>query len=58
MRPANKSNWKSLSSSDLYALAVTGVVLLTGREPQELFDDQQRLNGNTGSRSALNSVGC
>jgi len=39
MRPANKSNWKSLSRSDLYALAVTGVVLLTGREPQELFDD-------------------
>lgn len=25
--------------SDLYALAVTAVVLLTGREPQELFDD-------------------
>lgn len=28
-------------SSDLYALAVTSVVLLTGREPQELFDDTQ-----------------
>jgi len=38
MRPANKSNWKSLSSN-LYALAVANVVLLTGREPQELFDD-------------------
>lgn len=25
--------------SDLYALAVTAVVLLTGREPQQLFDD-------------------
>ncbi|MGB5971078.1 MAG: serine/threonine-protein kinase [Spirulinaceae cyanobacterium] len=25
-------------NSDIYALAVTGVVLLTGREPQELFD--------------------
>ena len=28
-------------SSDLYALAVTVLVLLTGREPQELFDDTQ-----------------
>ena len=28
-------------SSDLYALGVTAVVLLTGKEPQELFDDQQ-----------------
>ena len=36
---------RAYPSSDLYALAVTGVVLLTGREPQELFDDtQQRLN--------------
>jgi serine/threonine protein kinase len=26
-------------SSDLYALAVTAIVLLTGREPRELFDD-------------------
>lgn len=26
--------------SDLYALAVTVVVVLTGREPQQLFDDQ------------------
>ncbi|MBF1988176.1 serine/threonine-protein kinase [Fischerella thermalis] len=26
-------------SSDLYALAVTAIVLLTGREPQELFDE-------------------
>ena len=31
-------------SSDLYALAVTGVVLLTGREPQKLFDDTQSWN--------------
>ncbi len=30
---------RAYSSSDLYALAVTSVVLLTGREPQELFDD-------------------
>ncbi len=32
---------KAYPSSDLYALAVTAVVLLTGREPQELFDDSQ-----------------
>lgn len=30
---------KAYPSSDLYSLAVTSVVLLTGREPQELFDD-------------------
>ncbi|MBF2027697.1 MAG: serine/threonine protein kinase [Oscillatoriales cyanobacterium C42_A2020_001] len=30
---------KAYPSSDLYSLAVTVVVLLTGREPQELFDD-------------------
>ncbi|MFQ4145870.1 protein kinase domain-containing protein [Chlorogloeopsis sp. ULAP02] len=28
-------------SSDLYALAVTAIVLLTGKEPQELFDENQ-----------------
>ncbi|MCG6134166.1 MAG: protein kinase [Nostoc sp. LLA-1] len=28
-------------SSDLYALAVTGIVLLTGKEPPDLFDDTQ-----------------
>ncbi len=28
-------------SSDLYALAVTAIVLLTGKEPQELFDQNQ-----------------
>ncbi|WP_448380815.1 protein kinase domain-containing protein [Gloeomargarita sp.] len=27
-------------ASDLYSLAVTALVLLTGREPQELYDDQ------------------
>ncbi len=32
---------RAYPSSDLYALAVTSVVLLTGREPQELFDDTQ-----------------
>jgi serine/threonine-protein kinase len=30
---------RAYPSSDLYALAVTSVVLLTGREPQELFDN-------------------
>ncbi len=30
---------KAYPSSDLYALAVTAIVLLTGREPQALFDD-------------------
>lgn len=29
---------KVFPNSDIYALAVTGVVLLTGRKPQELFD--------------------
>ncbi|WP_414541784.1 protein kinase domain-containing protein [Nostoc sp. CCY0012] len=28
-------------NSDLYALAVTGIVLLTGKEPPDLFDDTQ-----------------
>ena len=31
---------RAYPSSDLYSLAVTSVVLLTGREPQELFDDK------------------
>lgn len=30
---------RSYPSSDLYSLAVTAIVLLSGREPQELFDD-------------------
>ena len=30
---------RAYPSSDLYALAVTAVVLLTGKEPQEMFDD-------------------
>lgn len=32
---------RAYPSSDLYALAVTALVLLTGREPQEIFDDEQ-----------------
>ncbi|MEL7333384.1 MAG: protein kinase [Cyanobacteria bacterium J06560_2] len=30
---------RAYPSSDLYALAVTGIVLLSGKEPQSLFDD-------------------
>ncbi|TVP65748.1 MAG: serine/threonine protein kinase [Leptolyngbya sp. LCM1.Bin17] len=30
---------RAYPSSDLYALAVTTIVLLTGKEPQDLFDD-------------------
>ncbi len=32
---------RAYPSSDLYALAATAVVLLTGREPQDLFDDRE-----------------
>ena len=32
---------RAYPSSDLYALAATAAVLLTGREPQELFDDRE-----------------
>ncbi len=32
---------RAYPSSDLYSLAVTSIVLLTSREPQELFDDTQ-----------------
>ncbi|NJR41090.1 MAG: protein kinase, partial [Leptolyngbyaceae cyanobacterium CSU_1_4] len=31
---------RAYPSSDLYALAVSAMVLLTGREPQELYDDR------------------
>lgn len=34
---------RAYPSSDLYALAVTAIVLLTGKEPQALFDDVQLL---------------
>ncbi|MGD1931573.1 MAG: protein kinase [Leptolyngbyaceae cyanobacterium] len=30
---------RAYPSSDLYSLAVTAIVLLTGREPQDIFDD-------------------
>ena len=32
---------RAYPSSDLYALAVTAIVLLTGKEPIDLFDEQQ-----------------
>ena len=32
---------RAYASSDLYSLAATAVVLLTGKEPQALFDDNQ-----------------
>lgn len=32
---------RAYPSSDLYALAVTAIVMLTGKEPQALFDDVQ-----------------
>ncbi|MBW4592294.1 MAG: serine/threonine protein kinase [Brasilonema angustatum HA4187-MV1] len=32
---------RTYPSSDLYALAVTAIVLLTGKEPQNLFDEHQ-----------------
>lgn len=32
---------KVYPSSDLYALAMTAIVLLTGKEPRELFDEQK-----------------
>ncbi len=34
---------RAYPNSDLYALAVTAIVLLTGREPQELIDDKTML---------------
>ena len=32
---------KAYASSDLYSLAVSAIVLLTGKQPPELFDDEQ-----------------
>ncbi len=37
--PEQMQSGRAYPNSDLYALAATVVVLLTGREPQELFDD-------------------
>ncbi|AFY73432.1 serine/threonine protein kinase [Synechococcus sp. PCC 7502] len=37
--PEQMQSGRAYPNSDLYALAATAVVLLTGKEPQELFDD-------------------
>jgi serine/threonine protein kinase len=37
--PEQMQSGRAYPNSDLYALAATGVVLLTGKEPPELFDD-------------------
>ncbi|NJP11730.1 MAG: protein kinase [Leptolyngbyaceae cyanobacterium RU_5_1] len=54
---------KAYPSSDLYSLAVTAVVLMTGREPQELFDDatmtwywQRWVTVNPGFAQVLNRM--
>lgn len=54
---------RAYPSSDLYALAVTAVVLLTGREPHELYDDhtltwqwQQWTNVNPDFAAILNRM--
>src|SRR4028119_804113 len=51
------------ASSDLYALAVTAIVLLTGKDPQELLDQttlhwnwQQRVQVSTGLALVLNRM--
>lgn len=54
---------RAYPSSDLYALAVTVVVLLTGREPQDLYDDmsltwhwQRYANVHPGLAQVLNKM--
>ncbi|MGB3207047.1 MAG: serine/threonine-protein kinase [Crinalium sp.] len=54
---------RSYPNSDLYSLAVTCIVLLTGKEPQELFDDiqlswqwQKWVNVNDGFAQVLNRM--
>ena len=54
---------RATASSDLYALAVTAIVLLTGKEPQELLDQttlqwnwQQRVQVSTGLALVLNRM--
>ncbi|KAM3090117.1 protein kinase domain-containing protein [Phormidesmis sp. 146-35] len=54
---------RAYPNSDLYALAVTAVVLLTGREPQELFDEttmtwrwQRLITINPGFSQVLNKM--
>ena len=54
---------RATASSDLYALAVTAIVLLTGKEPQELLDQttllwnwQQRVQVSTDLTLVLNRM--
>ncbi|MEG3860121.1 protein kinase domain-containing protein [Microcoleus sp. herbarium12] len=54
---------RATASSDLYALAVTAIVLLTGKEPQELLDQttlqwnwQQRVQVSAGLAAVLNRM--
>ncbi|PSB07908.1 serine/threonine protein kinase, partial [filamentous cyanobacterium Phorm 46] len=54
---------RATASSDLYALAVTAIVLLTGKEPQELLDQttlqwnwQQRVQVSPGLALVLNRM--
>ena len=54
---------RATASSDLYALAVTAIVLLTGKEPQELLDQttllwnwQQRVQVSQGLALVLNRM--
>jgi serine/threonine protein kinase len=61
--PEQMQSGRAYPNSDLYALAVTAIVLLTGKEPQELFDDnslswqwQQYVNVNSGLAQILNKM--
>lgn len=61
--PEQMQTGRAYASSDLYSLAVTAVVLLTGREPQELFDDstftwywQRWVNVTSGFAQVLNKM--
>jgi serine/threonine protein kinase len=61
--PEQMQSGRAYPNSDLYALAVTAIVLLTGKEPQELFDDnslswkwQQYANVNPGLAQILHKM--
>jgi serine/threonine protein kinase len=61
--PEQLQTGNAYASSDLYALAVTVLVLLTGKEPQDLFDDtslnwkwQQFVNVNSSLAKTLNRM--
>ncbi|AFY68592.1 serine/threonine protein kinase [Thalassoporum mexicanum PCC 7367] len=61
--PEQMQSGRAYANSDLYALAVTAIVLLTGKEPQDLFDDaslswqwQQYVSVNSGLAQILNKM--